>query len=167
MGGGDNFVTFQLLSTVLDGLSMYLMNMTTSPPRTPATGTLQAARAKVPSVGGTEAGSFGEYFCRAEELLGNFAAATRLPVRLIVAGLPPAYRKILQFLCGESQGGARLPDVRGFAAREDFRHCDGLRVRIDSIFQQALRQAYRPDSGMLPDAHQGTDGYSAFLVPVQ
>lgn len=73
---------------------MFIMNMTTRPARTPETSTLQAARAKVPAVGGTEAGSFGEYFRGAEELLENFSLATRLPVRLIVAGaafeMPPS-----------------------------------------------------------------------------
>ena len=80
------------------------MKMTTSSPRAPETETLQAVRDKVPITGGTETDSFEEYFSRAEELLGNFGAATRLPVRLVVVGaafdMPPS----LQDVCRHARG---------------------------------------------------------------
>ena len=70
------------------------METITSPPRSPETSIHQVKRDRRLTADETETGSFGEYFIRANELLRNFAAATRLPVRLVVAGavfeMPPS-----------------------------------------------------------------------------
>lgn len=69
-------------------------------PRSAQPGVRQLPHGKAPTVGRSAAGSFGEYFAKAEELLANFSAATRLPVRLVAADtgfeMPPAMNHVCQ-----------------------------------------------------------------------